>query len=433
MLKKNLGIVILAVLISFIFGTVVFAEDEWVPFEAGQENVQPMECTIVKPIGPNENITAALPPITDEDWSIGPKDAPLTILEYSDFQCPYCSNAGLALLEFQKNHPDEVRYVYRHFPLSFHEKAPMAAYAADAAGAQGLFFEAEHLLYSTQSDWSGLESLDAFETWLKDNFKTQISGLNYDQWLTDFADPDLRAKIDKAFDEVVATGVVSGTPTIFLNFNSYQGSYDEAALTSYLKFFELQGKAFQECPPNLIDVNKDYRAVLDTTKGKITVDLYTEQAPLAVNNFIFLATQGWFDGIPFYKVVPGFIVQSGDPSGSGMGNPGYQFVNEKHDLKFGDPGVVGMANSGKDKNGSQFFITFNLHDYYQQSIKEANDKLTSENKLTDEMIEKEVQDQLNKMSDSYTVFGKVSEGYDVAQTLTTSDSILSVTIEEKAK
>jgi cyclophilin family peptidyl-prolyl cis-trans isomerase len=173
--------------------------------------------------------------------------------------------------------------------------------------------------------------------------------------------------------------------------------------------------------------------VLDTTKGKITVDLYTEQAPLAVNNFIFLATQGWFDGIPFYKVVPGFIVQSGDPSGSGMGNPGYQFVNEKHDLKFGDPGVVGMANSGKDKNGSQFFITFNLHDYYQQSIKEANDKLTSENKLTDEMIEKEVQDQLNKMSDSYTVFGKVSEGYDVAQTLTTSDSILSVTIEEKAK
>ena len=433
MLKKNLGIVILAVLISFIFGTVVFAEDEWVPFEAGQENVQPMECTIVKPVGPNENITAALPPITDEDWSIGPKDAPLTILEYADFQCPYCSGAGLALLEFQKNHPDEVRYVYRHFPLSFHEKALMAAYAADAAGAQGFFFEAEHLLYSTQSDWSGLESLDAFETWLKDNFKTQISGLNYDQWLTDFADPDLRAKIDKAFDEVAATGVISGTPTIFLNFNSYQGSYDEAALTSYLKFFELQGKAFQECPPNLIDVNKDYRAVLDTTKGKITVDLYTEQAPLAVNNFIFLATQGWFDGIPFYKVVPGFIVQSGDPSGSGMGNPGYQFVNEKHDLKFGDPGVVGMANSGKDKNGSQFFITFNLHDYYQQSIKEANDKLTSENKLTDEMIEKEVQDQLNKMSDSYTVFGKVSEGYDVAQTLTTSDSILSVTIEEKAK
>ena len=76
MLKKNLGIVILAVLISFIFGTVVFAEDEWVPFEAGQENVQPMECTIVKPVGPNEKITAALPPITDEDWSIGPKDAP---------------------------------------------------------------------------------------------------------------------------------------------------------------------------------------------------------------------------------------------------------------------------------------------------------------------------------------------------------------------
>jgi hypothetical protein len=71
----------------------------------------------------------------------------------------------------------------------------MAAYAADAAGAQGLFFEAEHLLYSTQSDWSGLESLDAFETWLKDNFKTQLSGLNYDQWLTDFADPDLRAKL----------------------------------------------------------------------------------------------------------------------------------------------------------------------------------------------------------------------------------------------
>jgi cyclophilin family peptidyl-prolyl cis-trans isomerase len=127
--------------------------------------------------------------------------------------------------------------------------------------------------------------------------------------------------------------VVPGTPTNFLNFNSYQGSYDEAALTSYLKFFELQGKAFQECPPNLIDVNKDYRAVLDTTKGKITVDLYTEQAPLAVNNFIFLASRVGLTEFRFTKLSRGLSFNRVTPR-FGIGQSGYQFVNEKHDLKL---------------------------------------------------------------------------------------------------
>ena len=434
MLKKKFGILFLAVAFSLIFSTAVLAVDDWVPFTPEENPTEKMQCLLVEPLGPDEQIVAALPPITEDDWSIGPEDAPLTILEYADFECPYCANAGLGLIEFQKNHPDEVRYVYRHFPLDYHTKAPMSAYAADAAGAQGLFFEAEHLIYATRDEWISLATLDEYEAWLKETFQAEIEGLDYEKWLTDFADADIRAKVDGAFDEVAATGVVNGTPTVFLNYNFYQGAVDEASLGKFLEFFKLQSKAYTECPPMLVNPEKDYRAVIDTTKGQITLDLDADQAPLAVNNFLFLASEGWFDGITFHRIVSGFVAQTGDPSGSGLGTPGYQFVTEKHDTKFGEPGMVGMANSGTDKNGSQFFITFDLRDYYLQSITAANDNLTDEtNKMTDEMIDEEVQKQLDTMSDNYTVFGKVSEGLDVVESLVPSDLILSVKIEEKQK
>jgi cyclophilin family peptidyl-prolyl cis-trans isomerase len=96
--------------------------------------------------------------------------------------------------------------------------------------------------------------------------------------------------------------------------------------------------------------------------------------------------------------------------------------------------MVGMANSGADKNGSQFFITFNLHDYYLQSIKAANDNVKDEaEKMTDEQVEEEVQKQLETMSSNYTIFGKVTEGYEKAEALTSSDVILTIKIESKAK
>jgi cyclophilin family peptidyl-prolyl cis-trans isomerase len=137
--------------------------------------------------------------------------------------------------------------------------------------------------------------------------------------------------------------------------------------------------------------------------------LFADKAPLAVNSFVFLARQGWYDGVTFHRVIPGFVAQAGDPSGTGKGNPGYFFNNETSDLKFDKPGMVGVANSGLDTNGSQFFITFAPAPH---------------------------------LDGGYTIFGQVLSGLDAAEKLTPrdpskglalqpGDKILSVEIEEK--
>ena len=163
-------------------------------------------------------------------------------------------------------------------------------------------------------------------------------------------------------------------------------------------------------PPTVIDVNKTYLAHITTEKGEIVIQLFADEAPLAVNSFVFLARQGWFDGITFHQVLPGEIAQTGDPSGTGYGGPGYAFRNEINaDLNFDRAGMVGMSNAGSDSNGSQFFIT-----------------LASQPDL----------------DGKYTVFGQVVQGLDVVQELTPrdpsqgsllpdGDKIISVTIEEK--
>jgi cyclophilin family peptidyl-prolyl cis-trans isomerase len=106
-----------------------------------------------------------------------------------------------------------------------------------------------------------------------------------------------------------------------------------------------------------INVNKKYVATIKTEKGDIIVELYPDKAPVTVNNFVFLARDGFYDGITFHRVIPGFMAQAGDPTGTGAGGPGYKFADEKNDLTHGT-GVISMANSGPDTNGSQFFITY---------------------------------------------------------------------------
>ncbi len=153
-----------------------------------------------------------------------------------------------------------------------------------------------------------------------------------------------------------------------------------------------------------------YQATLKTEKGDVVIELFADQAPLAVNSFIFLANQNWFDDITFHRVIPGFVAQSGDPSGSGMGGPGYVFDNEiSPDLTFDQAGLVGMANAGAGSNGSQFFITFAP---------------------------------TPDLNGNYTIFGRVISGMDVLESLTArdpsqggvlapGDKILDVTIQEK--
>ncbi len=143
-------------------------------------------------------------------------------------------------------------------------------------------------------------------------------------------------------------------------------------------------------PPEMsIDLDKDYQAVLLTEKGVITIDLFEKETPKTVNNFVFLARQGFYNGTTFHRVIPGFVAQAGDPTGTGTGGPGYQFENEiVPSLHHDKAGVVSMANAGPDTNGSQFFITYGPLPY---------------------------------LDGDYTIFGQVIDGMDVVQALTPRD------------
>jgi cyclophilin family peptidyl-prolyl cis-trans isomerase len=139
----------------------------------------------------------------------------------------------------------------------------------------------------------------------------------------------------------------------------------------------------------VLEDDVDYQAVLCTEQGAVLIDLFEEEAPITVNSFVFLAINHYFDDTTFHRVVPDFVVQGGDPTGTGAGGPGYEFVNETdNDLSFGDEGVVGMANAGPDTNGSQFFITLAPVD---------------------------------QLDGDYTIFGEVLEGQDVVQDIEERD------------
>jgi len=112
-------------------------------------------------------------------------------------------------------------------------------------------------------------------------------------------------------------------------------------------------------PSGALDTSKTYTATFDTDAGKFTILLFDDEAPLTVENFINLATIGFYDGIMFHRVIPGFMAQGGDPKGTGGGGPGYRFRDEfDATRRHSKPGILSMANSGPNTNGSQFFITF---------------------------------------------------------------------------
>jgi cyclophilin family peptidyl-prolyl cis-trans isomerase len=139
----------------------------------------------------------------------------------------------------------------------------------------------------------------------------------------------------------------------------------------------------------MIDPAKQYTATVKMEKGgEFVISLYADKSPITVNSFVFLARDGYFDGVTFHRVLDGFMAQGGDPTGTGRGGPGYHFVNENSDLTFDQAGVVAMANAGPDTNGSQFFITFGP---------------------------------TPQLNGGYTIFGQVTSGMDVVNGLTRRD------------
>ncbi|WP_369688621.1 peptidylprolyl isomerase, partial [Ardenticatena maritima] len=146
---------------------------------------------------------------------------------------------------------------------------------------------------------------------------------------------------------------------------------------------------WDEPPPMQIDPNAIYVATIKTEKGDIRIQLFADKAPKTVNNFVFLAEQGFYDNTTFHRVIPDFMAQGGDPSGTGAGGPGYTFEDEiSPDLVFDGPGYLAMANAGPNTNGSQFFITYVETPW---------------------------------LNGRHTIFGKVVEGMDVALSLTPRD------------
>ena len=406
-MKKKCNIVLTVMVVVLSFCMSAMAQETTESKQVFDYSAEKMLCEIVPSGGlsaeATENMRILGAP-NEDDWSIGPEDAPLTIVEYSDFQCPYCRNASMSLIAYQKKHPDDVRLIYRHFPLSFHEKAVIAATAVNAAGDQGMFFDAADFLFDKQTEWSSLPDLNAFGEWLINNFK-KFSDLDFEKWFLAFTDNDRINEVEKIYDEVVATGIVGGTPTIYVNFEQVNNISDEF-LNKKLEEAKAANYDFSSCPDVVIEEGVKYQAVLETEVGDIHVDLYSDTAPFAVNNFKFLAENGWYENNDILKKQDGFMLQSGDPTNTMYGYPGYYFTTEFDESHlFDGVGFIGMANSGRNKNGGQFFITYDFHEYYTNRIKEDSEKIDIDETKIDEYVDEKIL----KFSKAYTVFGKVIE------------------------
>lgn len=157
-------------------------------------------------------------------------------------------------------------------------------------------------------------------------------------------------------------------------------------------------KQWSSPPAMQIDPTKNYRATIETNRGTIEIELYPQYAPKTVNNFVFLSQEGFYDGITFHRVISDFMIQGGDPTGTGRGGPGYKFEDEvKGNPLTHESGVISMANAGPNTNGSQFFITHAPQPH---------------------------------LNGKHTVFGKVIHGKDVVDAIRQGDTITKVTIGE---
>jgi peptidyl-prolyl cis-trans isomerase B (cyclophilin B) len=157
-------------------------------------------------------------------------------------------------------------------------------------------------------------------------------------------------------------------------------------------------KQWNCAPEMLIDPKKIYRITMETNKGNIELEFYPQHAPKTVNNFVFLAREGYYDGVTFHRVINDFMIQGGDPTGTGRGGPGYQFEDElKGNPLIHAAKVISMANAGPNTNGSQFFITHSPQPH---------------------------------LNGKHTVFGKVVEGQDVVDAIEQGDRMVSVNVTE---
>jgi cyclophilin family peptidyl-prolyl cis-trans isomerase/protein-disulfide isomerase len=319
---------------------------------------------------------------------LGPDDAYLTVVMYGDFQCTLCTQYARDLAELFDRYPGELRFVWRHLPdTRSHDKTALALQATEAAAAQGAFWPMHDQLYAHQADWIALPP-EEFRALLSEYAGTV--GLDVARFDSELDAGIYEPVIEAALRDAAQLDIV-GAPILLFNGVPYSGRDDLFGLEEVVRLVLLEKQHFSSSPEMVIDPAKTYRATIVTEKGDIVLDLYPRDAPAAVNNFVFLARSGWYDGITFFYVVPGFLAQTGDPSDTGRGGPGYTIPDEHtNGLIFDRAGLVAMAHPAgvPDSAGSQFFITFGP----LEPAEEWNGQ--------------------------YTIFGLVIEGMDVVQSLT---------------
>jgi cyclophilin family peptidyl-prolyl cis-trans isomerase/protein-disulfide isomerase len=350
------------------------------------------------------------PEPTEDDWSIGPEDAAVTIITYSDFSCPYCALMDNELAQLYADNPDDTRLVYRHFLLGYYELSMFGAMTAEYVGEElgdEAFFAFVDRIFEEQETWKEITE-DEFKEYLLTLLDEEFglvpedfeAILTNEEYLQKFTDQQLGAQV---FVRGTPYVLINGIPLEYMPVASFQEAWQWAK--------DFPSKQYDECPEFEIDRDKEYFATVETTKGFFTMQLLPDSAPTTVNSFIFLATRGFYDDVIFHRVIPGFVAQTGDFTGMGIFGPGYTYDNEiDAGLKYSARGVVGMANAGANTNGSQWFIT-----YAPQPV----------------------------LDGEYTIFALVTEGMDAVealqiidpqnpdQTQAEPDRILSISITEK--
>lgn len=294
--------------------------------------------------------------------------------------------------------------------ITIHDKAQITSEAAEAAGAQGKFWEMHDLLFERQDEWRSKPKAEMIDVLV--DYAQEIGVADLDKFKTEMENETYADKILADYQAGIE-GNIRGTPSFIVNQVDYPAeafglSYQ--GLDAFIKLMQLRERWFEK-PEQVINPKKQYIATIKTEKGDIVVELFADTAPVNVNSFAFLAQKGWYKGITFHRVLPGFVAQGGDPTNMGIGFPGYRCDDEvTPERTFEKPGVLSLANSGPNTNGSQFFITYAA---------------------------------TPQLNEGFTILGRVIEGMDVAEKITPrdpqtspdappGDKIIDITIEEKS-
>ncbi len=359
-------------------------------------------------------------PITDavetRDYRLGNEAAPVTVVMYGDFECSRCAQYAQSLEILRQEFGADVQIIWRHLPdTQSHAKAGLALQAAEAAAAQGQFWDMHAMLYINQDEWLDLPD-EEFRATLSQY--AEFIGLDVEAFDAALNEGKYAGLVDEYRQQADDLGIV-GIPTLIINGKPLNDRDDLFGLRGAIQLELLALRGYESAPEMTLQESVDYWAIILTEKGSVEVDLLESQAPTAVNNFIFLVNEGWYNGETFFLVIPDFYAQTGDPSETGRGSAGY-FIPGEHanGLVFDQPGMVALSHpQGElEKNSSQFFITTAALENHEA-----------------------------EWDGQYTIFGQVASGLNVVENLTArnpgdplrfpnppeGDLIINITTEER--